>query len=334
MPESVTINVGGMVCAACQVHVQKALDQTKGVSKAAVNLMTGQAQVSFDPQIVEPEKLLEAIRDTGYEAQLPTGGQTAAQEQLHRDEEQSSEARDLAVKAGVSFVLGVAAMAAPKHWMHQSWFRYVLAAATVFVMSWAGRRIYAGAWKTTIHGSADMNALVALGTGAAFLYSLAVTIDPAFFEARSVAPDVYYEAAILILAFVTGGRAMEERAKRQTAGALRKLIGLQPSTANVLRDGAERSSRSPMWPTATCWSCGPATDSRRRRSARRVLLRGRIDADGRAGAGYEIHGRCGDRRHGQYHRQFPLPGHFPGRSQRALAHRFTDAAGARLARAD
>ena len=106
-------------------------------------------------------------------------------------------------------------------------------------MIWAGRRIYAGAWKTTLHGTADMNTLVALGTGAAFLYSLAVTIDPGFFEARAVTPDVYYEAAILILAFVTAGRAMEERAKHQTAGALRKLIRLQPSTATVLRDGVE-----------------------------------------------------------------------------------------------
>ena len=238
---SVTINVGGMVCAACQAHVQKALDETEGVSKAAVNLMTGQAQVSFDPAIVEPEKLLEAIRETGYEAELPAADQTAVQEQLQRDRDQTNEARNLAVKAAVSFVLGAAAMAAPEHWMHHSWFRYALATATFFVMAWAGRRIYAGAWKTTTHGSADMNALVALGTGAAFLYSLAVTIDPGFFESRSVAPDVYYEAAILILAFVTAGRAMEERAKRQTAGALRKLIGLQPSIANVLRDGTERS---------------------------------------------------------------------------------------------
>jgi Cu+-exporting ATPase len=239
MAQSVTINVGGMVCAACQAHVQKALDETKGVSKAAVNLMTGQAQVSFDPAVVEPKKLLDAIRDTGYEAELPTAGLTAFQEQTQRERDQSTEARDLAVKAAVSFVLGVAAMAAPEHWMHQSSFRYGLAAATIFVMAWAGRRIYAGAWKTVSHGTADMNALVALGTGAAFLYSLAVTIDPGFFEARSVAPDVYYEAAILILAFVTAGRAMEERAKRQTAGALRKLIRLQPSTASVVRDGVE-----------------------------------------------------------------------------------------------
>ena len=242
---SLTINVGGMVCAACQAHVQKALDQTQGVSKAAVNLMTGQAQVAFDPTIVDPAKLLEAIRDTGYEAELPVAGQTAVQEQTQRDSEQSSEARDLFIRAGVSFVLGVAAMAAPERWMHQNWFRYALAAATIFVMAWAGGRIYAGAWKTVSHGTADMNTLVTLGTGAAFLYSFAVTVDPGFFAARAVFPnghpDVYYEAAILILAFVTAGRGMEERAKRQTAGALRKLIGLQPSMANVIREGVERS---------------------------------------------------------------------------------------------
>ena len=85
MTESVTINVEGMVCAACQSHVQKALDETQGVSKAAVNLMTGQAQVSFDPAIVEPEKLIEAIRETGYEAELPAAGLSAIQEQEQRE---------------------------------------------------------------------------------------------------------------------------------------------------------------------------------------------------------------------------------------------------------
>ena len=244
---TLTINVGGMVCAACQAHVQKALDQTEGVSQAAVNLMTGQAQVSFDPAVVDPAHLLEAIRDTGYEAELPAVNQTAIEEQTQRDHEQATEARDLFVKAAVSFVLGAAAMAAPEHWMHQNWFRYTLAAVTFFIMAWAGRRIYAGAWKTATHGTADMNALVALGTGVAFLYSLAVTVSPGIFATTSRlattsskgTPDVYYEAAIFILAFVMAGRAMEERAKRQTAGALRKLIGLQPSTANVIRNGVE-----------------------------------------------------------------------------------------------
>ncbi len=241
MTESVTINVEGMVCAACQAHVQKALAETQGVAKAAVNLMTGQARVSFDPSVVEPRKLIEAIQETGYDATFPSTGLDALQEQRQRELDQVNETRNLAVKAGGSFLLGIAAMAAPEHWMHQSSFRYALAAATAFVMIWAGRAIYEGAFKTALHGTADMNTLIALGTSVAFLYSLGVTIAPGFFETHGVVPEVYYEAAILILAFVTAGRAMEERAKRQTAGALHKLIRLQPATASVVSEGVEHS---------------------------------------------------------------------------------------------
>jgi P-type Cu+ transporter len=236
MAESVTIKVDGMVCAACQAHVQRALDQTPGVSKASVSLMNGQAVVNFDPQTVETEALLEAIRDTGYGAELPTPGLSAIEEQEEREREQSAEARDLLTKAVVSFALGALLMFLPMH--HQGAMMFG-GLATVFVMTWAARNIYIGAWKTARHGSADMNALVSLGTGAAFLYSAAVTLAPQVFSSRGVAPDVYYEAAIFILAFVVGGRAMEARAKRQTSAALRQLIHLQPASARVVRDQAE-----------------------------------------------------------------------------------------------
>jgi Cu+-exporting ATPase len=239
MAESVTIKVEGMVCASCQAHVQHALDATPGVSKAAVNLMTGQAMVEFDPAKVRPEKLVEAIRDTGYEAELPPPGRTAIEEQEAREREQAATARTLTIKAAISLAFGAVAMYLSMRYMNAAPVRLALAAITAFVMVWAGGRIYTGAWKSTLHGSADMNALVALGTGAAFLYSLAVTIAPAFFTAHGIASDVYYEAAILILGFVVAGRAMEERAKRQTTAALRKLIHLQPMTARAVRGGAE-----------------------------------------------------------------------------------------------
>jgi Cu+-exporting ATPase len=246
MSESVTITVGGMTCAACQSHVQRALEHAPGVEKAAVNLMTGQAMVSFDPQKTTPPALVEAILDTGYEASLPPAGRTAFEEQEEREREQSAEAHEQGIKAIVSLALGaiamilsMRAMPGPAHPMGDPVTRYVLLGITVFVMAWAGRRIYAGAWTAARHGSADMNALIALGTGAAFLYSLAVTLAPGFFEARGVAPDVYYEAAVLILAFVISGRALEARAKRQTTSALRKLIGLQSPAARVVRDGIE-----------------------------------------------------------------------------------------------
>ncbi len=236
---TVTINVDGMVCASCTAHVQRALDKTPGVSKAAVNLVTGQAVVDFDPSTVAVETLAEAIRDTGYEASLPQQGRGAIKEQEEREREQATEARSLTVKAAVSVALGASAMLLPMRLMHEPAVAYALATAALFVMTWAGGRIYSGAARAVRHGSSDMNVLIALGTGAAFLYSLAVTTAPGFFHARGIAADVYYEAAILILAFVVAGRAMEARAKRHTTSALRKLIQLQPPTARVIREGVE-----------------------------------------------------------------------------------------------
>jgi P-type Cu+ transporter len=235
MTETVHIHVGGMTCAACQSHVQRALEQTPGVQTAAVNLMTGDATVAFDPSATGADALVEAIVDTGYEAQLPIAGRSAFEEQEERERAQMEEARELAIKAVASLALGAAAMFLSMRWMDNAGVRYVLLAITVFVMAWAGRQIYTGAWTAARHGSADMNALVALGTGAALVYSLAATVAPE----RIGVHDVYYESAVLILAFVLSGRALEARAKRQTTSALRKLIGLGASTARVARDGAE-----------------------------------------------------------------------------------------------
>ena len=239
MTETVHIHVGGMTCAACQSHVQRALEQTPGVRKAAVNLMTSEATVAFDPQEIAPAGLVDAILGTGYDAQLPAAGASAFEEQERREKEQLAEAGDLARKAIVSLALGAVAMILSMRWMHDVRVHYLLLGIAIFVMGWAGRRIFIAAWSATRHGSADMNTLVALGTGAAFLYSLAVTVAPQFFEAHGIVPDVYYEAAVLILAFVISGRALEARAKRQTTSALRKLTGLQSAAARVLREGVE-----------------------------------------------------------------------------------------------
>ncbi len=225
-----------MVCAACQAHVQRALDQTPGVQKAAVNLMTGRALVDFDPQLVQPEALLEAVRDTGYDAEIPPAGRGEVEQQSDQENEQAAEATTLARKAGVTLAIGAFAMFASMQYMDVSAIRWLLFGLTFGTMIWAGRRIYSGAFRTALHGSADMNTLVALGTGSAFLYSTAVTIAPEYFHARGIHPDVYYEAAILILGFVITGKALEARAKRQTTSALRKLIQLQPATARVERE--------------------------------------------------------------------------------------------------
>jgi P-type Cu+ transporter len=116
---------------------------------------------------------------------------------------------------------------------------YVLLGMTVAVMAWAGRHFYTRAWAAFRHHAADMNTLVAIGTGAAFLFSLAATFVPGFFLSRGVAPAVYYEAVLFIIALILLGNMFEARAKRQTSRALRSLVELQPETARVLRGETE-----------------------------------------------------------------------------------------------
>ncbi len=276
----IEIPVEGMTCAACQASVQKALQRQPGVLDAAVNLMLKSAAVTYDPAVATPEGLVEAIRDTGYEAELPRPEQTDFAEQEARDRSQIEEFRALRRKALVSGAAGIVAMLVSMplmtaghaaahgahlgpvadpfmHWAMETmtpalrsllpWLYRIdppvlswgLLLLTLAVMAWAGRHFYVRAWSALRHRSADMNTLVAVGTGAAFLFSAAATIAPGFFLARGVAPDVYYEAVVIIIALILTGNTFEARAKGRTAAALRALIALQPRTARVLRDGQE-----------------------------------------------------------------------------------------------
>ncbi|HZT28706.1 MAG TPA: heavy metal translocating P-type ATPase [Bryobacteraceae bacterium] len=273
--ESITIPVSGMTCAACQSFVQRTLEQQPGVLSAAVNLMAQSASVVYTPEATSPEKLVEAIRETGYGAEVPAAGRSAIEEQEEQDREAAREFQRLRRKTAASLAAGAAAMILSLPLMHAyghtrpvsdpllrwsmrhldpalraalPWLyavspgvlRYGLLALTAVVMAWAGRQFYVKAWAALRVRSADMNTLVALGTGAAFLYSAFATLAPGFFLTRGVAPDVYYEAVIFILALVLTGNMLEGRATRQTSAALRKLAGLQPKTARVVREGAEQ----------------------------------------------------------------------------------------------
>ena len=275
--ERVTIPVTGMTCAACQSFIQRTLAGHAGVQDASINLMMNNATVTFDPDVTSIAALVDTIRSTGYGAEAPVQHQSVLAEQEEHDAEQLREYSQLRLKATVSLIAGFFAMVLSMPlmsvssaggmermkdplmswnmrvldpvlrrvipWMYQvsedaiRWFLFALAA---FLLSWAGRRFYTKAWSALLHKTADMNTLVALGTGAAFLYSAASTIAPGFFVAHGIAPDVYFEAAILIIGLVLTGNALESRAKGQTASALRKLVQLQPKTATVLRDGVER----------------------------------------------------------------------------------------------
>src|SRR5919108_18856 len=235
----VTIPVGGMTCAACQASVQRALSKEPGVVDAAVNLMTESAAVTFDPALTSPETLVGAIQRTGYQAQLPIAESAAMAAQEDRDRAHAAEFDSLRRKAIVSGIIGVLAMVASMSLMSMAALRWALFAVTLFVMVWAGRRFYVRGWIGLRRRSPDMNTLIAIGTGAAFLYSAAATAAPELFLRYGVAPDVYYEAVIIIIALILTGNALEARAKRNTASALRALAELQPRTARLERRGAE-----------------------------------------------------------------------------------------------
>jgi len=271
--ERVVIPVTGMTCAACQGRVQRTLSKTPGVTDASVNLMMGNATVSYDPSATTPDALVETIRGTGYGAELPKPDQSAFDEQAARDRAQTEEFQELRGKAMASGIVGVVAMllsmplmggdhaheassvvADPfMRWAMQSltpalqsvapWLyalprpliSWTLLVLTLAIMTWAGRHFYTRAWAAFRHHAADMNTLVAVGTGAAFLYSVVATLAPGLFRAAGLAPDVYYEAVVIIIALILTGNTFEARAKRQTSSALRSLAALQPATARVVR---------------------------------------------------------------------------------------------------
>ena len=242
--ETVRIPVSGMTCAACQARVQRSLSKQPGVSDAVVNLMMRTATVTFDPETTNPSALVDTIRATGYGAELASPEQTAFEEQDARDNAQREEFEDLRRKAVVSGIAGAIAMVVSMSSMSMAGagraIAFGLLGLTGFIMVWAGRQFYVGAWTAGRHGSADMNTLVAIGTGAAFVYSLFATLAPSFFESRGLMPELYYEAVIIIIAFVLAGHAVEARAKTRTSSALRALVKLRPTTARVIRsDGTQ-----------------------------------------------------------------------------------------------
>ena len=278
--ETIRIPVTGMTCAACQSRVQRTLQKQSGVADASVNLMMQNATVTYNPQAVSPQQLVEAIRDSGYGAALASPDQTAFEEQEARDAATAAEYRTLRTKAIVSVIIGIVAMvlsmplmgvampmsgSSAQHvtadpfmqwamhvmnpalqrvlpWVYNiptSVIPWCLLVLTLGVMGWAGREFYTRAWAAFRHHAADMNTLVAVGTGSAFVYSLIATVAPQPFLARGVAPDVYYEAVVIIIALILTGNMFEARAKTRTSSALRLLVNLRPKVARVVRADTE-----------------------------------------------------------------------------------------------
>jgi Cu+-exporting ATPase len=243
--EKTTFPIEGMSCASCVARVEKALSAVPGVLSASVNLAVKSGTVEYIPGIAERDALHAAVVGAGYAVPEVQAGEDplARQERMQREEERSLLTR---LRAGIAlgvplFLLAQWEMFAGSARMPFSPFvgallQLLLATPIQF---YAGSRFYRGAWATATHGTTDMNTLVALGTTAAYTYSLVATFFPWIFAVPGAAAHVYFDTSAAIIVLILLGRYFESRAKGKTSEAVKKLIGLQPGTARVIRAGAE-----------------------------------------------------------------------------------------------
>jgi P-type Cu+ transporter len=260
------LNVPGLEMATDPERVERRVAEVEGVLAVSANIAAEEIFVEHLEGVVTTDDLARAVRRAGYE---PSAGPAVAGEGAEGAAD--GEYRTLKLKAIVSLILGAVAMvlsmplmAADHHatadvfmrlmmpvdgllqgaapWLYAldpQLLRWTLLAISVPVAGWAGRHFYVRAWRNLRHGGTDMNTLIALGTGAAFLYSAAVTVAPGFFVGAGLAAEVYFEAGIMIIAFILVGRVMEARAKGQASRAIRRLAGLQPRTARRVMETGE-----------------------------------------------------------------------------------------------
>ncbi|GAB3327935.1 heavy metal translocating P-type ATPase [Larkinella ripae] len=228
-----------MSCAACAVSVESMLKHTPGVAGAGVNYANQQAWVEFDPQTVTQQALQNAVRSIGYDLIIDAEDPQEVQAEARQRHYESLKNRTIwaAVLSVPLLVIGMIFMdrdGGPLPYANE--IMLVLSAPVVFGL---GRTFFVNAWKQARHGQTNMDTLVALSTGIAFLFSAFNTVYPEFWHRRGIHPHVYFESAAVVIAFILLGKLLEERAKSNTSSAIKKLMGLQPKTVRVLENDLE-----------------------------------------------------------------------------------------------
>ncbi|MBL1177857.1 heavy metal translocating P-type ATPase [Pantanalinema sp. GBBB05] len=242
--ENTTLKLRGMSCASCASNIEAAIRAVPGVKTCNVNFGAEQAAVTYDPSKTDIAVIQNAVDAAGYTAQPIQDNVLAPEDDTERRVRQAEHQR-LTRKVWFSSIIsailvigsfpamtGLAIPLIPM-WWHDPWLQLVLTAPVLF---WAGSDFLINAWKALKRHTATMDTLVAVGTGTAYLYSLFPTFLPQWFTAQGLKPDVYFEAATVIIALLLLGRLLENRAKGKTSEAIRKLMGLQAKTARVIRD--------------------------------------------------------------------------------------------------
>jgi P-type Cu+ transporter len=242
--ERMTLPIQGMTCAACVRRVQTALGRVPGVVEADVNFATERATVSFVPRQAGLRDLIAAVEDAGYKVLEVEGEDLVAKERTAREADLRRLKRKLAI--GILLLIPMLLLC---YWDHLGLGRFLpLSRYFNFLLQlllqtpiqfWVGWQFYRGAWAAAKHKTTDMNTLIAVGTSAAYAYSVAATFFPSLFAAKGLAPEVYFDTAGAIMVLILLGRTLESRARGQTSEAIKKLMGLQARTARVVRNGDE-----------------------------------------------------------------------------------------------
>ena len=261
--ERCELSLVGMHCASCAGRIEKALGNAIGVTTANVNFATSRATVQYDPQTTNVASLSKVVRELGYDVITAISGKEhAGMEDLQtvetkvREDEYRQQKVRFIVALALTIPLAVLAMAghvvpALENVLNFNGRPWLELALTTPVLFWAGRDFFTGAWAAARHRVADMNTLVSLGTLSAYLFSVVATVTPQWLSVSSIEGEhtahsmtptvgVYYEVAAIIITLILMGRLLEARARSKTSGAIRALMGLQPKTARVERNGIEQ----------------------------------------------------------------------------------------------
>ncbi|MEO0408625.1 MAG: cation transporter, partial [Cyanobacteria bacterium P01_A01_bin.135] len=228
-----TLSIGGMKCAACAAFIERKLARVDGIAQCRINFALEQATIDHDEGQISLPQIQQAIEAAGFraaplQAQPP---QVTEDQSLKRKLLLGGIVSLILVVGGMPMMLGVPIPIIPR-WLHNPWLQMVI---TTPVQFWCGHTFYQGAWKNLRHGNTNMDTLVVLGTTAAYLYSLLPTVMPEVLTRQGLAPNVYYEAAGVVITLVLLGKTLEQRARQRTSDAIHKLMGLQPKTARVIR---------------------------------------------------------------------------------------------------
>jgi Cu+-exporting ATPase len=239
---SIEIPVRGMECASCVLNVEKTLLGARGVTKAAANPATEKVKVEYIPSEISLSEIKKIIQEAGYKVlEVSQEEETGDIERIVRQKEYRTLKRKFFIGLALAVFVFLGSSVHLFPWIPgflNSF--YVLWALATPVQFWIGWQFYKGAWGAFKHRNADMNTLIAVGTSAAYLYSVTATLFPSLFTGAGIEPKVYFDTSAVIIVLILFGRLLEARAKGQTSEAIRKLVGLQPKTARVIRNGRER----------------------------------------------------------------------------------------------